>query len=430
MLRLGTILLLFCAAVLARNIVRREPTPPLPPVRVSVPSSYVRLVSLSFDGLAADILWIRFLQQLPMRPADDSLGRSLAAQLQSVVELDPEFRVAHLQGSVLLSVLGNQHCAALDIAERGAKRFPEDWRLHFQAGYICFAELRDSGCAARHMRAAAADPGAPQWLPRLVGRLLAEDSQLDAAIEYLAGQAQRNADPRVQEHTLERLKEALLTRELERLDGAIRAFQLQHGGIPLDWESIVSAGLLPDVPGADPFGGRLEIGPDGRARSSTGRSGLRTFRVEDGYLGTTGEKITEERVVARLEQSLGKPSLLFGKEDRIRAAAGDPSSPLHALETLREVQPDRSKQIRLLEARVILRDELARLRAAYVRLLRRDPAGKPSIVEVAREAGVSPHDPFGDSYVFDESGQPAPARGREPIAIVRGLLAERSAACP
>src|SRR5205085_9310744 len=101
----------------------------------------------SYDSLAADILWIRFLQQLPLRPADDDLGRQLASELQAVVALDPDFRVAHLEGSALLSILSNQQCAALKIAQEGAVRFPNDWRLDFQAGYICFSELRDTECA-------------------------------------------------------------------------------------------------------------------------------------------------------------------------------------------------------------------------------------------------------------------------------------------
>src|SRR5437879_5174128 len=122
----------------------------LPQNAAQFPVRYIRLVALSFDSILADLYWIRFIQDTPLQPADEATGKKLANELFAAEVLDPAFRPIYVHGPVLLSVLGNQHCASLKVSERGMRRFPAEWRLPFNAGYVCFAELGDYGCATKH----------------------------------------------------------------------------------------------------------------------------------------------------------------------------------------------------------------------------------------------------------------------------------------
>ena len=82
------------------------PTRPLIPdqPRPGLPTEYLRIVSLGFDELVADVLWLRFLQNIPLERPSDSTRDWLANQVESVVALDPSFDPAYVHGGTILGV--------------------------------------------------------------------------------------------------------------------------------------------------------------------------------------------------------------------------------------------------------------------------------------------------------------------------------------
>lgn len=389
----------------------------IPNAAIDLPVSYVRLIALEHDSALADLLWIRFVQQVPLKPADEALGRSLAQQLEGVVALDPAFRSAYTQGTVLLSVLGNQPCPAVRIAEKGIERFPGDWRIPFQAGYNCFAELGDPVCASRHMSYAATLPGAPPWLPALVARLLADASQNDAAIEYLQLQLQRTTDERLRERFGERLREAELARDLARIEAAARRHRTEAGTPAASLEALVAGGFLAPLPPTDPFGGRYELLPDGRARSSTGRTGLKTFSRENVLLGVFSERLLQERLAARIfgafEASLRLRLPYLDALERAEVGEG-------TVKALAAVMPfvdeERRANLQLLQARALLRRDVEKLRRARLALLR-EGARTDDLASILARAGVEPTDAFGTPYRMFE-GLPSPGASRNALFAV------------
>lgn len=394
---------------------------PLADVRAPLPAE-LRIATLNFDSLAADVLWIRFIQNVPDTHADPVLGEWLGRQLSAVVELDPHFRASYLGGTVLLDVLADQPCESLRILEGGIRRFPLDWRMRLQAGFICFAELSDTPCAVTHLRAAAASPEGPKWLPGLVGRLLAESSQTEAAIEYLRVELARTTDPRLRVRFSERLQEAYLTHDLEKIGAALRTWRLRNeGSVPASLQVLVAEGLLPSVPAADPFGGHYEIGPDGNVRSTSGKVALRAHRNDSPFYDSVEERLTEERVLARLPATLqGNPPWLLFPVDRLHAASGHFEYVAKALEVLDATDPDelRTKERLGLKARLLLRVEVEKLRASHLVLLRDDPARTWSIADIRRHAGVPAADPFGGPYRLDAKGRPSADSRRRSLMLM------------
>lgn len=419
-----TALLATAAAVLGlltRSSLDPNSRPPLRETRL-LPPAELRIATLNFDSIGADVLWVRFIQNLPDTQADPDQGEWLARQLTAVVDLDPDFRSAYLNGTVLLDVLADQPCEALRILERGIQRFPSDWRMRFQAGFICFAEVSDSECAAKHLRAAAAAPDGPRWLPGLVGRLLVESSQTEAAVVYLRVELARATDPRLRERFEERLKEATLTHDLEKIGTALRTWRLRNGGeVPSSLNVLVEERLLLGIPSVDPFGGTYEIGPEGHVRSTSGRAALHAHRSDSPFYNTTAERITKERVFARIREALGRPPWLLFPADRVFAAAGHFEYVAQALEILDATDPDEQRTTERLasKARLVLRVELEKLQAAQLSLLRKYPGRRATLPEIAAEAGVLLLDPFGDPYRIDAEGQPATDPRRRRLVLMR-----------
>ena len=382
--------------------------PPLHDTRTPPPAE-LRIATLNFDSLAADVMWIRYIQNIPDTHADPVEGQWLGRQLTAVVDLDPHFRGAYLGGTLLLDVLADQPCDSLKILERGIRRFPQDWRMRFQAGFICFSEVSDSQCAVRNLRAAADNPDGPRWLPGLVGRLLVESSQTDAAIDYLKFELSRATDPKLQARFRERLLEATMTRDLELFGRALRTWRLDHGGaIPSSLGVLVEEGLVSSIPAADPFGGHYEIGEDGNVRSTSGRGELRAQRTEKPFYATAEEGLTEERVFARIPDALGRAPWLLFPVDRAHAASGEYVYVAQALEILDSADPDehRTRERLGLAARLVSRVEVEKLQAAQLALLRTNPGRKWTLDEIRGHASVSRTDPFGDPYEVDANGLP------------------------
>jgi len=417
------ILLAAVLALLARGTAlrARAELPALPPARIGLPPGYVKLATLSFHELAADLLWIRFVQDTPLHPADEALGRALSAELAAVTDLDPHFRSAYLHGSILLSVLGNQSCAALGELEQGARRFPTDFRLPFEAGYNCFSELGDMACAADYMERAAALPDSPRWLPGLVARLMADSSRGQAAVEYLARRLESEQDPELRARFSERLGQAILARDTDALQEAVRTWRLRHGGpLPPSLDALVADGLIPSLP-AEPFGGRYFLGPDGRVANEDPRQErpLHAYRRENVLGGNIRERIFQERVEGRRDDLLGKPWWIQDRLDLLATEGGVLTESLQGLETLAAIDPEHRMDLRIDEGRVILEHDVRRLIDAAIALRQEDPTALPSLAGIEGRAGVPDHDVFGTPFRLDESGMPAAAPGRSRLVLVK-----------
>ena len=429
---IGFAALALTAGLLHVAEVRNRPTLPEFAARTELPVEYSRMLALSADSLASDVLWIEFVQEIPNSPADDALGASLSRKARAVTALDPWFHSGYLHGSTLLAVLGSRPCDALRLADEGARRFPTDWMLPFQAGYTCMIELGDSSCALPRMQRATETPGAPPWLNSLVARLMVESNRHQGAVELLKQQIVRVSDPVLKERLKENLKEAIVSRDLGNLSDAVRRWQIAHdGALPASLETLAAGGMITAVP-ADPFGGVYHIALDGHVRTTSGHEGLRTYRSSGALTGAFAERLFTERVTARVFALRG-PLHLHALTDPLALRGGDLDPALDSLELALElttVAHDR-EEIRVMEGRILLRHDEDLLRRAQIELLRAHPAGPPPSIEaIASAAGVPPTDVFGSAWVLDrESRLPRPGGGRQPALAVRSDSAVGEAAC-
>jgi len=102
----------------------------------------LKVMSLSFRSLVADMLWLRSIQyfggwysQMKKQP------EGFIHLLNAIVYLDPRFIGAYKFGAFGISEGLEDFDSAVDLLVRGAERnkeAPEAWRLMFDAGFIRF----------------------------------------------------------------------------------------------------------------------------------------------------------------------------------------------------------------------------------------------------------------------------------------------------
>ena len=224
---------------------------PLPDGRV------IRVLSLGFDRLLADLFWIRTLYYV----GDDlshRAGYPAAARLAELVtDIDPTFRTVYAVMPGVLTTMAQDPDAAIALLEKGVRNV-DYWKLHFYLGFNYFFEKLDFKNAAKHLELAAAKPGGPAYLHLLASRLYAQAGEQDTALLMIRERLKQAATPEEREVLERRIWNLWISRDLESIDRAIESFTLEHRAAPATVESLIASGLLDAAP-RDPRGGEYRI---------------------------------------------------------------------------------------------------------------------------------------------------------------------------
>ena len=241
-------------------------------------AAYLRPISLGWQNVLADILWFRAISYFGEHYRSNRTYPWLAQMCELVTDLDPRAEHVYRFGGVILPWEANQVDAGMHLLEKGTQQFPDSWTLEYYLGFQAYFFKSDYQSALTHLRRAMTLPDAHPAAARLATALAAEQYGPDTALAFLA-ELEHDAETRdLRDIIRGNIEDARLAADLERLSGAVAAYQTRNGYLPLTVETLVSARLLPAVP-SDPFGGNYMIDPlTGAVRSSTGREPTRLYQ--------------------------------------------------------------------------------------------------------------------------------------------------------
>jgi tetratricopeptide (TPR) repeat protein len=260
----AVIFLLLGGVVLLQRV--RESLGPLPqPGDASVmyvrsPAAMKRL-ALGFDGLAADVYWLRAIQhyggtKLASDPAQKTYAR-LYPLLDMTTSLDPLFRIAYRFGAIFLSEPMPNGAGRPDLAiallEKGLRAEPGRWEYAQDIGFVHYWWRGDHARAAEWFLRAADIDGAPNWLKPLAAVTLTQGGRRESS-RRLWEEVLANADVGWLERTArQRLRQLDALDRMEALDRILADYERRTGARPRGWRDLVARGDLPGVP-VDPEG--------------------------------------------------------------------------------------------------------------------------------------------------------------------------------
>jgi tetratricopeptide (TPR) repeat protein len=229
---------------------------------------YLRMASLGYRELAADLLWLQTIQVMGERKLSEEEGHWLYDAVDRITTLDPKFVRAYEAGSHALCILVVMPEESNRLLEKGMQHNPQEWKLPFLLGINYYFELADDEKAAEAMAKAARLPGAPQGIARLAAKLFVSAKSPQQAVELLAKVYEETSDENVRKMLEVRLKESLVERDIQILEQAISRYQAKYMRRPERLENLVEPGLLQELP-TEPFGGHYLYEPaTGAVRSS------------------------------------------------------------------------------------------------------------------------------------------------------------------
>ncbi len=217
---------------------RRNAWPPDLDVLYLPRPSVLRALSLGHVELAADLVFLRGVVYFGGQVARHGRLDWLDRYLQTIVELDPRWKLPYRWAGVATMYNGQpitdeRVLASSHFLELGAKQFPRDWELAFMLGCNYLFELHpsDEAVAAAYraqgaswIRHAAAVGGGPAWIPLLAATILRKEGQEQAAIHHLEEIYLTTADDKTRQEVRNRLIALQTTMDFARVDDDRRAF--------------------------------------------------------------------------------------------------------------------------------------------------------------------------------------------------------------
>jgi hypothetical protein len=188
-------LLLFASAQLPGAEGRKHQSQPL-----LIPPAQLEHFTFGQNELVADLLWLRSLQDvdycgafLETKQYVPEFQRELTIckqgwiyqMLDAVTRIVPRYKIVYMRATIYLSVLINDIEGAAKLFDRGTEVFPDNWYIHYSAGYHYQFEVKDPAKAAYHMERAA-KLGAPQWAVILAAKLFSSSGKAEYGLRALA----------------------------------------------------------------------------------------------------------------------------------------------------------------------------------------------------------------------------------------------------
>lgn len=217
------------------------------------PPSWLRILDLGFHEMTADLIWIRALVYTGTRLSDRGAASYVLPYARAMATLDPTWTRPYLwaPNAVAFQVIGTpvaSHRAAAEFAAEGARRFPDDGTLAWNAGAYLSYELAPAlpiGSPERAeakrrglewMVVAARQGAGPPWLALANAAELTRSGDRALARLHLEEMLALTDDPEIR---------AELASRIQHLDATASVGELQNAGEVFERSRLERSPYLP-----------------------------------------------------------------------------------------------------------------------------------------------------------------------------------------
>ncbi|MCP5069370.1 MAG: hypothetical protein GY946_22625 [bacterium] len=206
----------------------------------------IRVISLGFERLVADLFWVRTTYYIGDSASADANYPAAEALANLVTDIDPHFDSVYVLMSSVLNGLRWDPDAAIALLEKGAQH-SNYWRIHFLLGFNYFMDKNDYAAGAKHLQRAV-ELGGPTYLQLLVSRLYSHGGDPATAMSFIRARLEQEQHPRIKAQLERRLADIWITRDLGLIDKAIAKYRAAHGRDAASPRALVEAGFMKREP--------------------------------------------------------------------------------------------------------------------------------------------------------------------------------------
>jgi tetratricopeptide (TPR) repeat protein len=228
----------------------------------------VKVASLGYTGLAADIYWTRAVQYFGGKHHEKSLRYDLLRPLlELTTDLDPQLTVAYEFGSFFLAQKPPEGAgdpqAAVELVKKGIAANPQNWRLYYHLGFVEYVERKDLKAAADAFEEGAKIAGAPAWMKVMAAAMRQKGGERETARYLWTNIYESSNDPLIKQNAVYRLMALRIDEDVTRLEEMAAEYKRRTGAYPTSWQQLMAMGWLRGVP-ADPSRTPYRLMAEGR----------------------------------------------------------------------------------------------------------------------------------------------------------------------
>jgi hypothetical protein len=225
----------------------------------------LKIMSLGNSGLVADVLYLWSIQYYSFyQPHERFLYLETVYNL--ITDLDPLYVDAYRIGALIMQIQtgGDQEeleAAVRRIFDKGLRNLPNNWQLAEAAAWDFFIRFKDQETALHYAEIASQRPGAPPRIKRMVGVWRDKENAwtLDDSIEYWRRALENAENEWDRVLCMNQFYDAVTARDRIALEPLLEAYSARFGRCPENWERLIRAGALRQVP-LDAYGDPYGIG--------------------------------------------------------------------------------------------------------------------------------------------------------------------------
>ena len=252
---------------------------PAEKLRYLPPAPFLKALSLSYDSMLADILWINTIACVGEQTVSGQDYSWIYQMVDTITSLDPYYEYPYEFGGIILSGMVGDIEKSIIILKKGMKNVSRrHWRYWYLPFYTAFNYMYYKGdykTAAHYLEEAASFPGSPTYLPLLTARLYANTDDPATAIPFLQEMLKTVSTKENKKKIQQRINAILVKIHLKKLSAAVMKYHEQRGIWPDKLTELLTTGILEKLP-KEPFGGRYYIsGTDHRVMSTSDVDPLR-----------------------------------------------------------------------------------------------------------------------------------------------------------
>lgn len=209
---------------------------------------YLKVVSLGFDGILADVLYLWSIQYYGNYRIEDRYEYLEHIYKDIITELDPNYLDAYLTGALIMSSEARRPDLALALLDKGIERNPSAWILAFDAGFLCYQDLKDYARAGAYFEKALRAEDVNPQVRRFYAEMANRAGDPRASLREWNAIHQSATSDYVRAVAWNHVHDLKVRIDLEDLAAGIAAFRSRADRPPRRLDELVRAGILTSVP--------------------------------------------------------------------------------------------------------------------------------------------------------------------------------------
>lgn len=240
----------------------------------ALPPKVLRVVSLQFKGIAADMAFLNALTYAGGIKTQPDTNRFLPEQyewiyinLKNAVELDPYFRDPNYLMNSALIWDRYKLVEVNELIAKGADNCGWDYFIPFYAGFNYYYFLDENDKSFAYLKEASRRAKNLPFLDSLASRVAYKANKTEVAIAYLEQQiyrAEQDGENRSVETLIRRLQ---VLQGIRKIEVAVEAYRKKYNKQPESLRDLLSQKLLDSIP-IEPNGGSFYLDTVGRPHST------------------------------------------------------------------------------------------------------------------------------------------------------------------